>query len=112
MKFWPTSREAWSPGEPGRFSYASERQAEIADGVVVGGGIERGESIYGRDVGATLGGLGGLAGIGALIWLRGLVGIFLLGLVLVLLVPAATGRSTSILSSTFGASLGFGVLLL
>jgi hypothetical protein len=96
----------------GRFSYASERQAEIAAGVVVGGGIERGESIYGRDFGAGFGGVGGLAGIGALIWLRGLVGIFVLGLVLVLLLPAATGRSTSILSSSFAASLGFGVLLL
>jgi hypothetical protein len=96
----------------GRFSYASERPAEIASGVVVGGGIERGESAYGRDFGAALGGVGGLGGIGALIWLRGLVGMFLLGLALVLLVPAATRRSTSALSSNLGISLGFGVLLL
>jgi hypothetical protein len=38
--------------------------------------------------------------------------IFLLGLALVLLVPASTRRSTSTLSSNPGASLGFGVLLL
>jgi hypothetical protein len=96
----------------GRFSYASERQAEIASGVVVGGGIERGEAAYGRDFGAALGGIGGLGGIGALVWLRGLVGIFLLGLAFVLLIPAFTRRSTSALISNVGASLGFGVLLL
>ena len=96
----------------GRFSYASERPAEIASGVVVGGGIERGESASGRDLGAALGGVGGLGGIGALVWLRGLVGIFLLGLALVLLMPAFTRRSTSALVSSVGASLGFGVLLL
>jgi hypothetical protein len=96
----------------GRFSYASERQAEIASGVVVGGGIERGESAYGRDVGAALGGVGGLGGIGALVWLRGLVGIFLLGLVLVLLMPVFTRRSTSALTGNVAASLGFGILLL
>ena len=79
---------------------------------MVGGGIERGESAYGRDFGAALGGVGGLGGSGALVWRRGLVGIFLLGLVLVLLIPALTRRSTSALLSNVGASLGFGVLLL
>jgi hypothetical protein len=107
-----TVRLTKSASVAGRFSYASERQAEIASGVVVGGGIERGESAYGRDFGAALGGVGGLGGIGALVWLRGLVGIFLLGLVLVLLIPAFTRRSTSALVSNVGASLGFGVLLL
>ena len=96
----------------GRFSYASEQQAEIASGVVIGGGIERGESAYGRDFGAALTSVGGLGGIGALVWLRGLVGMFLLGLALVLLVPAFTHRSTRTLSGNVGAGLGFGVLLL
>jgi hypothetical protein len=96
----------------GRFSYASDQQAEIASGVVIGGGIERGESAYGRDLGAALTGVGGLGGIGALVWLRGLVGMFLLGLALVLLVPAFTHRSTRTLSGNVGAGLGFGVLLL
>ena len=44
----------------GRFSYASDQQAEIASSVVIGGGIERGESAYGRDLGAALTGVGGL----------------------------------------------------
>jgi hypothetical protein len=96
----------------GKLSYASERQAEIATGVVVGGGIERGESASVRDVGAALGGVGGLGGVGALVWLRGLVGIILLGLVLELLMPAFMRRSTRALVSNVGASLGFGVLLL
>ena len=96
----------------GKFLYASDRQAEIASGVVVGGGIERGESAYGRDLGAALGGVGGLGGIGALVWLRGLVGIFFLGLTFVLLMPAFTRRSTSVLMQIAGPSLGFGVVLL
>ncbi|HEY0582878.1 MAG TPA: polymer-forming cytoskeletal protein [Chloroflexota bacterium] len=96
----------------GRFWYASQRQAEIASGVVVGGGIERGQSAYGRDVGASLDGVGGLAGIGALLWLRGLVGMLLLGLVLMVMVPSVVRRSTSTLSSNLGAGLGFGLLLL
>jgi hypothetical protein len=96
----------------GKLSYSSERQAEIASGVVVGGGIERGESAYGRDFGAALGGVGGLGGIGALVWLRGLVGMFLLGLALVLLLPAFTRRGTGALIGNVAASLGVGVLLL
>jgi hypothetical protein len=95
----------------GRFVYASERPAEIASGVVVGGGVERGQSAYGRDF-AGLDGVGGLAGIGALVWLRGLVGMLLLGLVLVVMVPTLMRRSTRTLSSNLGAGLGGGVLFL
>jgi cytoskeletal protein CcmA (bactofilin family) len=93
----------------GKFTYASERPAEIAPGVVVGGGIERGDSA--RNPGAGLGGVGGLGGIGPLIWLRGLVGVFFLGLVLVVLAPSTTRRGTAILSRNFGSSLVLGLLL-
>jgi hypothetical protein len=96
----------------GRLSYASEKQAEIASGVVVGGGIERGQSAYGRDFGAGLGGVGGLAGIGALLWLRGLVGMLLFGLLLVVMMPTLLRQSTGTLNSNLGAGLGFGLVLL
>jgi len=96
----------------GKLAYASDRPAEIASGVAVGGGIQRGDLAYGRDFWAPLSGGSGMAGIGALVWLRGLVGIFLLGLALVLFVPASVRRGTAALNGNLGASLGYGVLLL
>ncbi len=51
----------------GQLAYASDRPAEIGSGVVVGGGIQRGDQAYGRDFWAPLSGGGGVAGIGALL---------------------------------------------
>jgi hypothetical protein len=108
-----TLRLATGAAVDGKLGYASERPAEIASGVVVGGGIERGELTSGRDIWAPLSGrIGGLAGLGALVWLRGLVGIFVLGLALVLLVPSSMRQSTRALRSNLLGSLGYGVLLL
>jgi cytoskeletal protein CcmA (bactofilin family) len=97
----------------GKLAYASNTPAEIASNVVVGGGIERNEPAYGRNWSAPLsGGAGGLAALGALLWLRGLLGMFVLGLVLILLVPASTRQATADLTAGLGKSVVVGVALL
>ena len=104
-----TVRLAQGAAVSGAFTYSSDKPADIASGVVVGGGVERTETAYSRDFSAPLNGGGGL---GALMWLRGLIGIFVLGLVLIFLVPASTRRGTTALRSNLGASLVFGACLL
>ncbi len=104
-----TLRLARGASVNGTVSYSSDNPAEIDSGVVVGGGIERSGLAYGRDLSAPL---NDRAGVGPLIWLRGLVGILVLGLVLILLVPASTRRSTDFLSANLGWSLVVGTILL
>jgi hypothetical protein len=79
----------------------------------VAGGVQRTEARARPDVSAPLGGTPALAaGAVAVVWLRGLVGIALLGLLCVWLFPAAMRRTTAGLAGRFGASLGIGALLL
>jgi len=104
-----TLRLARGAAVNGKVTYASDNPAEIDSSVVISGGIERTQLAYGRDLSAPL---NDRAGIGALIWLRGLVGVFVLGLVLILLVPASTRRSTAFLSANLGWSLLVGAMLL
>jgi hypothetical protein len=97
----------------GTLSYASGRDAQLAAGASVAGGIQRTETRARPDVSAPLGGMPALAAAaGAVVWLRGLVGIALLGLLCVWLFPATMRRTTAGLAARFGASLGIGALLL
>jgi hypothetical protein len=104
-----TVRLAQGAAINGTLSYSSDKPAEIASGVMVGGGVERTEASYSRDLSAPL---SGGAGLGALMWLRGLVGVFALGLVLIFLVPASTRRGATTLRTNLGASLAVGAGLL
>jgi hypothetical protein len=108
-----TLRLANGAAVQGTLAYSSERQAEIASGAAVAGGIQRNERAAGADFWAPLAGrTGGVASLGAVVWLRALVGIFVLGLALLLLAPASMRTTARALRSNAGASLGYGILLL
>jgi hypothetical protein len=97
----------------GGLTYASPQEVQLASGAQVGGGIQRNEVRARPDVSAPLGGTPGvIAAAGLVAWLRGLVGVAILGLLFVCLLPAATRRTTAALAGRFGASLGIGALLL
>lgn len=86
----------------GNLSYRSDKDAQLAPGAVVTGGVERLEPrrAHGRG-GALL----------AFFWVRWLVGLFALGLLLVLLFPDFARRSTAMLRQQPLPSLGWGTAL-
>jgi len=87
----------------GKVTYRSDNQATVESGAKVQGGLER----QAREISQPPLGLRILFG-----WLRALVGLFALGLILVLVAPGLSRRTVATLQASPWASLGLGVLLL
>jgi cytoskeletal protein CcmA (bactofilin family) len=87
----------------GGVSYTSAREAEVAPGATVEGPITRSEPV-GQDAAP--------ATALALDWLKGVVGLAVLGLVLLALFPGAARRNVAALRHSPWASLGLGALVL
>jgi hypothetical protein len=88
---------------PGSLAYTSVNQVEIAQGATVGGVVTRFEP-------APL--PTAPAGLGVVDWLKGIVGLGLFGLVLLLLFPSAARRTSDVLHRSPWASLGLGAAVL
>jgi hypothetical protein len=91
----------------GDLSYASDRAAEIAPGATVGGTTVRSLPRAGRAPTALPGPADAAVG-----WLRGLVGLAVFGVALVLLLPRWSERSSARVARSPWASLGLGLALL
>lgn len=89
----------------GLLDYTSKNAATIDAGATVAGGVTR------HTPAAATTSPGG-AGLGFIGWLRGLIGISLLGLLLVLLFPGFGAKAVEALEHRTGASLGFGAAIL
>ncbi len=90
----------------GKVTYRSDNQATVDSGAKVQGGLERqAREASQPPIGVRI--LRILFG-----WLRALVGLFALGLILVLVVPGLSQRTVATLQASPWASLGLGVLLL
>src|SRR5881628_633317 len=87
----------------GNLDYTSDNSVVVANGASVAGTTTRHTP--------TERGTGGVAG-GFLGWLRGLIGIFALGVLLLLLLPRFSTRSIDILRAEPWASLGIGAAIL
>ncbi len=87
----------------GNVTYRSDNQATVDSGAKVQGRLVR----RARETGQPPLGLQILFG-----WLRALVGLFALGLIVVLVVPGLSQRTIATLRASPWASLGLGVLLL
>lgn len=88
----------------GDLHYASEREAEIADGAVVDGHIERQEPAWAQRSGLER------ALLAVFGWLRMLIGFWLAGLLLVAVFPGFTRRSETVLTGRPVASLAAGLV--
>lgn len=86
----------------GDLSYRSDKDAQLASGAVVTGSVERLAPRQARGRGGAL---------VAFFWVRWLVGLFALGLLLVLLFPDFARRSTAMLRQRPLPSLGWGAAL-
>jgi cytoskeletal protein CcmA (bactofilin family) len=86
----------------GNLSYRSDKDAQLAPGAVVTGHVERLEPQRAHGPGGAL---------VAFFWVRWLVGLFALGLLLVLLFPDFARRSTAMLRQQPLSSLGWGAAL-
>ena len=91
----------------GNLVYASENQAVIASGAKVAGTIRRNPPNFAVQRTPAQVFLDGLVG-----WVRGLVGLFVLGLVLVLVFPRVSRRTTEMFTGSPWASLLVGLGLL
>jgi cytoskeletal protein CcmA (bactofilin family) len=91
----------------GNLRYTSNQEAAIASGAIVRGQIERSTPTANRSLSPL-----GWVGFIALRWLRSLVGLFILGLLLVLLFPDFSRSAVRTISNAPWRSLGLGVLLL
>jgi cytoskeletal protein CcmA (bactofilin family) len=87
----------------GALAYTSANQVDIAPGASVGGAVTRSEPVPQPTAPAGLGVVDGL---------KGIVGLGLFGLVLLLLFPRAARRTSDVLHRTPWASLGLGALVL
>ncbi|TME56760.1 MAG: hypothetical protein E6I60_03425 [Chloroflexi bacterium] len=85
----------------GNLDYTSNNQAQLVNGAHVAGTVTRHTP---TDAGPNL-------GRGLLGWLRGLIGIFALGLLAILLLPRFSTRSIDILRSEPWLSLGIGAAI-
>ncbi|WP_395832831.1 hypothetical protein [Archangium violaceum] len=86
----------------GNLSYRSERDAQMASGAVVTGTVERFDPERARGRGPFL---------GLYFWARSLIGLFALGLLLVLLSPNFARRAPAMLRQQPLPSLGWGAAL-
>jgi cytoskeletal protein CcmA (bactofilin family) len=91
----------------GDLRYTSQRPATIAPGARVGGQIQHTTPARAETTSPVAGFVGGLIG-----WLRALVGLFLLGLVLVLVFPRLTQHAVRAIRGSPWADLGLGLALL
>lgn len=91
----------------GYLDYTSNHPAVIDSGATVAGVVARHTPTATPQFGAPA-----LAAWSFLGWLRGWIGISILGLLLVLLFPAFSTKSTEALSHRPGASVGFGAAIL
>src|SRR5256712_4886641 len=87
----------------GNLDYTSDHSVVLANGASVAGTTTR-HTPTARGTGAVAGGFLG--------WLRGLIGIFALGVLLLLLLPRFSTRSIDILRAEPWASLGIGAAIL
>jgi len=87
----------------GNLDYTSDHSVVLANGASVAGTTTR-HTPTARGTGAVAGGFLG--------WLRGLIGIFALGVLLLLLLPRFSSRSIDILRAEPWASLGIGAAIL
>lgn len=87
----------------GSLYYRGEREAQMDAGAVVAGSVEREAPEHRRGEGSMLAVLG---------WVRSLVGLFVLGLLLVLVSPSFARRAPATLRQSPWLSLGWGALLL
>ena len=89
----------------GSLDYTSRNAATIDAGATIAGPVTRHTPVTST---TSPGG----AGLGFIGWLRGLIGISLLGLLLVLLFPGFGAKAVEALEHRPGASLGFGAAIL
>jgi hypothetical protein len=92
----------------GGLTYTSPRPAEIASGATVAGATQRFEpQLYQQPVGPFSG-----PGVAIIDWLRGLVGLGVLGLAIVFLFPRFSQRELDVSRRSPWASLGLGFALM
>lgn len=92
----------------GYLDYTSSHSVVVDSGATVAGTVTRHEPTTSTPVFGTP----GLPALTFIAWLRGWIGISALGLLLVLLFPAFSAKSTQALARRPGASVGFGTAIL
>ena len=92
----------------GSTTYTSQRDAEISPGAAFGGGIQRLQPPVATQPGGSV--ASGYAG--ALDWIRGLVGLAVIGLLLTLVLPRFSETTVQTARSSVWSSLGLGFGLL